>query len=96
MQNRLDDMPVGLADMNKLQILKVAGNPLKSSLRLVLESKEVEIAAVYTTDTDKEVALTAELKRYLRSRQPAPAPELENGGETRFGDSFQTLRQPLN
>lgn len=74
MQNRLDDLPLGLADMNKLQILKVAGNSLKYPLRRVLETKEAEVASLSMTVTEKEVAVTAELKRFLKSRQPPPMP----------------------
>ncbi|KAJ9215770.1 hypothetical protein DTO166G4_2607 [Paecilomyces variotii] len=81
MQNRLDDLPVGLSEMNKLQILKVSGNSLKYPLRRVLELKEAEVATSSMTDNEKEVAVTAELKRYLKSRQPIPAPDPESGSE---------------
>ncbi|GLI77607.1 RAM signaling network component [Penicillium ochrochloron] len=81
MQNRLDDLPVGLSDMNKLQILKIAGNPLRYPLRRVLEASEAEIAPTMT-DNEKEVAVTAELKRFLRTRQQATTPEPESSGDT--------------
>jgi hypothetical protein len=83
MQNRLDDLPVGLSDMNKLQILKIAGNPLRYPLRRVLEASEAEIAPGMT-DNEKEVAVTAELKRFLRTRQQATTPEPESSGDTRL------------
>jgi len=83
MQNRLDDLPVGLSEMNKLQILKVSGNSLKYPLRRVLELKEAEVATSSMTDNEKEVAVTAELKTYLKSRQPIPAPDPESGSEAR-------------
>ena len=82
MQNRLDDLPVGLSDMNKLQILKIAGNPLRHPLRRVLEASEAEIAP-HMTDNEKEVAVTAELKRFLKTRQQATTPEPESSGDTR-------------
>ncbi|KAH1906122.1 hypothetical protein KXV57_005585 [Aspergillus fumigatus] len=69
MQNRLDDLPFGISEMNKLQILKVAGNPLRYPLRRVLETSETEIAPSTMTDNEKEVAVTAELKRFLKTRQ---------------------------
>ncbi|KAJ5759726.1 hypothetical protein N7520_006882 [Penicillium odoratum] len=75
MQNRLDDLPVGLSDMNKLQVLKVAGNPLRSPLRRVLEGLEAEMAPSAMSDNEKEVAITAELKRFLKTRQSASTPE---------------------
>ncbi|KAJ5149519.1 hypothetical protein N7448_001097 [Penicillium atrosanguineum] len=71
MQNRLDDLPTGLSEMNKLQILKIAGNPLRYPLRRVLEASEAEITSSGMTDNEKEVAVTAELKRFLRTRQQA-------------------------
>jgi hypothetical protein len=81
MQNRLDDLPSGLADMNKLQILKVANNYLKYPLIRVLETKENEVASLSLTDNEKEVAVTAELKRFLRSRRQGTTPEPESGSD---------------
>lgn len=77
MQNRLDNLPAGLSEMNKLQILKVAGNPLRYPLRRVLEASEADIAPSAMTDNEKEVAVTAELKRFLRTRHPATTSEPE-------------------
>lgn len=80
MQNRLDDLPAGLSEMNKLQILKVAGNPLRYPLRRALETCEANIAPSMT-DNEKEVAVTAELKRFLRTRHAATTPEPEGPSE---------------
>lgn len=77
MQNRLDDLPLGISDMNKLQILKVAGNPLRYPLRRLLESSETEFAPSSLTDNEKEVAVTAELKRFLKTKQPVAPLEIE-------------------
>lgn len=83
MQNRLEELPLGLSDMGKLQILKIAGNPLRYPLRRVLEASETDIAPSSMTDNEKEVAVTAELKRFLKARQPV-TPEPESGSETRY------------
>ncbi|KAF7713195.1 Uncharacterized protein PECH_001691 [Penicillium ucsense] len=80
MQNRLEDLPVGLSSMNKLQILKIAGNPLRYPLRRVLEASEAEVAHAMT-DNEKEVAVTAELKRFLKNRQQATTPELGSSSD---------------
>lgn len=80
MQNRLDDLPAGLSEMNKLQILKVAGNPLKYPLRRALEACEANVSPSMT-DNEKEVAVTAELKRYMRTRHTATTPEPEGSLE---------------
>lgn len=83
MQNRLEDLPLGLSDMSKLQILKVAGNPLQPPLRQALEDSESAIAPSMS-DNEKEVAVTAELKRFLKTRQLGTTPEVEGNGEPRY------------
>ncbi|KAJ5915119.1 hypothetical protein N7454_011231 [Penicillium verhagenii] len=94
MQNRLDDLPAGLSDMNKLQVLKVAGNPLRSPLRRVLEGLEAEMAPSAMSDNEKEVAITAELKRFLKSRQSASTPEPEAGPDS-SESPFESRRPPV-
>lgn len=84
MQNRLDDLPLGVSDMNKLQILKVAGNPLRNPLRELLETSETDIAPSTMTDNEKEVAVTAELKRFLKNKQLSTTPENEKGNDARL------------
>lgn len=81
MQNRLDDLPAGLADMNKLQIVKVSGNFLKYPLRRVLENKESEVASLPMSTNEKEALVTAELKRFLKTRRQSTTPEPESGSE---------------
>ncbi|KAE8144841.1 cell morphogenesis protein Sog2 [Aspergillus avenaceus] len=81
MQNRLDDLPLSISDMNKLQILKVAGNHFQNPLRKLLETSETEIAPSAMTDNEKEVAVTAELKRFLKTKQPVTMPENDKGSD---------------
>lgn len=69
--------------MNKLQILKVAGNPLRYPLRRLLETSETEIG-LSITDNEKEVAVTAELKKFLKTKQPVAAPELDSRLDLRY------------
>ncbi|EAS33052.3 RAM signalling pathway protein domain-containing protein [Coccidioides immitis RS] len=71
MQNLLEDLPSELSDMNKLQVLKVSGNSLRYPLKRIIDMKEADITTTEMTDNEKESALTAELKKYLKSRQPA-------------------------
>ncbi|KAL2809955.1 RAM signaling pathway protein-domain-containing protein [Aspergillus granulosus] len=85
MQNRLDDLPLGVSDMNKLQILKVAGNPLRYPLRRLLDTSEAEIASSTMTDNEKEVAVTAELKRFLKTRQPVTPQDYDKINELSEG-----------
>jgi hypothetical protein len=84
--------------MNKLQILKVAGNFLRYPLRRVLEAKEGEVAPLPMTDTEKEVAVTAELKRFLRSRLPPTTPDPESGSDAseNFIDTPKPVKRGVN
>lgn len=84
MQNRLNDLPVGLSEMHKLQIFKCAGNPLRQPLREILEETEGEMTPSGMTDNEKEVAATTKLKRYfMKTRQTASTPEPEIIADTR-------------
>ena len=89
MQNRLDELPSGLSDMSKLQILKVAGNPLQIPLRQALEESESAIANSSMSDNEREVAVTGRLKRFLKTRQLDTTPELEGNGESRYGITLE-------
>ncbi|EGC42131.1 cell morphogenesis protein Sog2 [Histoplasma capsulatum var. duboisii H88] len=82
MQNLLDDLPTELADMTKLQVLKVSGNSLKYPLKRVLELKETDVSASEMTDNEKETAITAELKLFLKTRQPVTYVEFDAGSES--------------
>ncbi|PGH07864.1 hypothetical protein GX51_01574 [Blastomyces parvus] len=82
MQNLLDDLPTELADMTKLQVLKVSGNSLKYPLKRVLELKETDVSASEMTDNEKETAITAELKIFLKNRQPVTHIEFDAGSES--------------
>lgn len=84
MQNRLDELPSGLSDMSKLQILKVAGNPLQTPLRKALEDSESAITNPSMSDNEREVAVTGRLKRFLKTRQSDTSPEHEGNGEPRY------------
>lgn len=88
MQNLLDDLPTELADMTKLQVLKVSGNSLKYPLKRVLELKETDVSASEMTDNEKETAITAELKLFLKTRQPVTYIEFDAGSESRYVTSF--------
>lgn len=77
MQNFLEDLPSQLADMSKLQVIKVSGNPLNSSLKAVLELREADVNHLEMADNEKDSAITTELKRFLKSRRAAASPEPE-------------------
>lgn len=83
MQNHLEELPLELSDMSKLQILKIAGNPLRYPLRGVLENVEAEMTPVSLADNEKEVALTAEIKRFLKMQQPVMPIDIDILNEAR-------------
>ena len=94
MHNRIDDLPPELAEMTKLQILKITENPLRPRLRRVVEMKEAELACLEMTDTERETAITAEIKRHLRESKPVFLPiDPESGAETSEG--FLETPRPL-
>ena len=98
MHNRVDDLPVELCEMTKLQILKIQENPLRFKLKKVIEAKEAEAASLEITENEKEIAVTAEIKRYLKELQPAITPiDVESGGETSEGavDTPKPLRRAM-
>ena len=71
--------------MSKLQILKVTGNPLRFMLKRALEAKEAELANTKLAENEKEAAITAEIKAYLKNRLPAiKTADVESGGESRY------------
>lgn len=99
MHNRLDDLPLGLSDMNKLQILKVTGNNLGFGLKKAIEYKESEVTTSSAmTDNEKEIAITAEIKRFLKARQPVVTTDMESGGETSEGplDTPKPIKRVLS
>jgi hypothetical protein len=69
--------------MSKLNILKVAGNPLRFTLKRVLEAKEAEVAKSNMTESEKEAAVTAEIKSFLKTKLPITRADIESGGESR-------------
>lgn len=85
MHNKIEDLPSSLCEMNKLQILKVAENPLRFRLKRVVDQKEAEVTRTMLSDNEKEIAITAEIKRFLlderRGQNLATPVETESGGE---------------
>jgi RAM signalling pathway protein len=92
--NRIDELPPELCEMSKLQILKVAENPLRFKLKKVIQAKEAEVASLEMNDNEKEIAVTAEIKRHLRDTQPAVTPVDPEAG-TEVGESALETPKPL-
>ncbi|KAI5287076.1 RAM signaling network component [Ascosphaera aggregata] len=79
MQNLIQDLPDEISGMTQLQILKLTGNPLRSTLKMILE-KNGENNATPTELADREPSLTFEIKKFLKSRRSASsAPHADTG-----------------
>lgn len=69
--NRLTDLPVELADLPRLKVLKVAENPLKKSIKRVIQDKEAEVAYPEMPENERDSALTTEIVKHLKSLKPS-------------------------
>jgi hypothetical protein len=81
-RNRIEDLPLFLADMISLQVLKVKGNPIRFPPKEVLQPEESGSpnAGFQEGDMD-EVAVTSQIKRFLRQKAISDRSETESGGE---------------
>lgn len=80
--------------MSKLQILKVAENPLRFKLKKAIEVREAEVAQLEMNENEKDLAITAEIKRHLRDSQPIVTP-VEPESEKDLGESVLETPKPL-
>lgn len=84
--NRIEDLPFELCEMTSLQILKLQDNPLRYKLKNVIMAKEAGITPLALKENEREIAVTAEIKKYLRELHPVAVPlDVESGGETSEG-----------
>lgn len=82
--NRLETLPLCLADLTTLQILKVAGNPLMTPLKRVAEGREGDPIPNTLTDNERDAFLTTNIKIYLKLSAIPSRSETESGGESRY------------
>ena len=83
-QNRLEELPVSVSDMCKLQVFKVSGNRLRYHLRRFLEIKDSETSPLLP-DKAKDLQRTADLKMYLGHHPPALSPaDADAGSEIKY------------
>lgn len=93
-KNRIEDLPLCIADMSSLQVLKLDGNPVKFPPREILTAqsmsppnsgfpKENEIDEVYTT---------SQIKRFLKQKAMADRSETEFGADEESSEGAETPR----
>ena len=81
-KNKIEDLPICLADMISLQVLKLKGNPIRFPPKEVLQPPESSPpnSGFQEGDMD-EVAVTSQIKRFLRQKAINDRSETESGGE---------------
>lgn len=81
-KNRIEDLPLFLADMISLQVLKIKGNPIRFPPKEILQPEESSSPHVGFQEGEvDEVAVTSQIKRFLRQKAINDRSETESGGE---------------
>ena len=93
-KNRIDKLPLCLGDLGSLHVLKFDGNPIE----LPSEVTTIKRDSPSTTEYERDAVLTAQVKRYLRSRSTRERLRVESEGETRLVNniSFSTTLFPVS
>ena len=83
MHNKIEDLPFSMCDMTQLQIIKMSNNPMRFRLKNIVEKKGSEMDVAKANENEKEIAITLEIKKYLRESQPVITPvDADSGGES--------------
>lgn len=82
-KNRIEDLPLCLADMSSLQVLKLDGNPIRFPPKEMLQSQATSPSngGVLKESEINDVAVTAQIKRFLKQKAIMDRSETESGGE---------------
>ncbi|ROT36418.1 RAM signaling pathway protein [Sodiomyces alkalinus F11] len=91
-KNRIEELPLALADMVSLQVLKFDGNPLVFPPREVLQVQAGSPPndEIMPKESETEVAVTAQIKRFLRQKVMAGRAESESADE--MSETMETPR----
>ncbi|RYP40786.1 hypothetical protein DL767_001432 [Monosporascus sp. MG133] len=96
--NRIEELPLCLADMASLQALKLEGNNITFPPREVLQVQAITPPneGFLKESEVNEVVLTAHIKKFMKQRlqQGYRERELQDSGDE-FGDMVETPRPPL-
>lgn len=80
-KNRIEALPPCLADMASLQAIRVEGNPLRFPPREILQPQANSPPNGAYQESDKDMVVTTQIKRFLRQKAIAERSETESGGE---------------
>ncbi|KAF4632314.1 hypothetical protein G7Y89_g5812 [Cudoniella acicularis] len=81
-KNRIEILPLYIADMSSLQVLKLDGNPVRFPPKEILQyqSTTPPHSAFQENEID-DIAITSQVKRYLKQKAISDRSETESGGE---------------
>lgn len=82
-KNRIEDLPLCLADMTSLQLLKLDGNPVRFPPKEILQAQPTSApngGGQKESETD-DMSVTAQIKRFLKQKVLSDRSETESGGE---------------
>lgn len=83
-KNRIEALPLCIADMTSLQVIKLQGNPIKFPPREILQPAASSPPNGGTPpESERDTGITSQIKRFLKERQKAitDRSETESGGE---------------
>ena len=81
-RNRIETLPLCLADMASLQVLKLEGNPIRFPPKEILEPQStLPPNGVLQEGEIDEMSVTSQIKRFLRQKAITDRYETESGGE---------------
>lgn len=81
-KNRIEDLPLCLADMASLQVLKLDGNPVRFPPKEVMQPQANSPPnGGQPDDGMDDMAVTSQIKRFLRQKAIMDRSETESGGE---------------
>jgi RAM signalling pathway protein len=81
-KNRIEALPLCLADMASLQVLKLDGNPVRFPPKEILQpqASSPPNGGLQENEID-EIAVTSQIKKFLRQKAISDRSETESGGE---------------
>ena len=81
-KNRIETLPLCLADMASLQVLKLDGNPIRFPPKEILQpqASSPPNGGLQENEID-EIAVTTQIKKFLRQKAISDRSETESGGE---------------
>jgi Leucine-rich repeat (LRR) protein len=82
-KNRIEDLPLCLADMLSLQVLKLDGNPIRFPPKEILQpqASSPPNGGFLNESEVNDVAITAQIKKFLKQKAISYRSETESGGE---------------